>query len=52
MKIKKVLNEKDCDVLILGEKYRGELLMCDYGFSNLEEDDWYVVLSSNEVEKV
>ena len=39
-------------LIVVGEEYRGELLMCDYGFKNLNEDGWYVLLESGEVKEV
>ena len=40
------------EILIAGMKYRGELLMCDYGFEGLNEDTWYVVTENGEVKEV
>ena len=39
------------DVLIIGEKYKGELLIVDYGL-DVKEDSWYVVLNNGEVKEV
>jgi hypothetical protein len=38
--------------LVVGEKYRGELLMCDFGYRNLNEDSWYVLLKNGTLVEV
>ena len=40
------------DVLICGEKYLGEVLICDFGVEGVEEDKWYVVLKDGEIVEV
>jgi hypothetical protein len=40
------------DVLVCGEKYLGEVLICDFGVEDVEEDKWYVVLNDGEIVEV
>jgi hypothetical protein len=40
------------DVLVCGEKYLGEVLICDFGVEDVEEDKLYVVLNDGEIVEV
>jgi hypothetical protein len=54
MKIKKKLNIiSDLNYVVCGIKYRGEVLIVDFGVDEgVEEDKFYVVLNDGEIVEV
>ena len=40
------------EIIIVGEKYRGEVLIVDFGIEGVEEDSWYKIGVNGEIVKV
>jgi hypothetical protein len=46
------MNINDNKIIIVGEKYRGEVLIVDFGIEGVEEDSWYKIGVNGEIVKV